>query len=173
MSKLKKKYADTKKAKAITTITQSVKKKGKIKGKNKRETKTLRGMCPHHIINKKGNLKKRIITEVKELDGKNEGYCFCELCGEAWPMRFMEKNDVKEATASFMELVNQYKFASTEIGSSSKNVDYGAQLGAMLANFPKMYNRTANIVEKQDSVKKKKKNKGGDSANFGEWKIRR
>ena len=173
MSKLKKKYADTKRAKAITTITDSVKKKGKIKGKNKRQTKTLRGMCPHHIINKKGNLKKRIITEAREVDGQNMGYCFCELCGEAWPMEFAAKDEIKDITETFMEYVNQYKFAAVEIGSSAKNVDYGSQLGAMLANFPKMYNRTASIVKKQDSVKKKKKKGSGDSENFGAWKIRR
>ena len=41
----------------IAIITENLSKKGEIKGRNKRQTKVLRGACMHHVINRKGKVK--------------------------------------------------------------------------------------------------------------------
>ena len=42
-----------KKSKALILISKANRKHGLLKGKNKKETKQLRMMCPHHKITKK------------------------------------------------------------------------------------------------------------------------
>ena len=48
------------KSKALLQVTKSINKKGKLKGRNKKETKMLKGMCTHHKINKNGKVKMRV-----------------------------------------------------------------------------------------------------------------
>lgn len=152
--------------KAVSTISKSVNKKGKIKGKNKKETKYLTRACTHHVYNKKGKLKPKFFNNAK-------GECICELCGAHFPTKFVEKADVKEMIKPILGLVDQAKTMAVSGGLGEGAVNKFVNVAVLLHEFPKDYTRAVEAISKRDAVKKKKNNNGnnngGGSSQYGGW----
>lgn len=149
----------------IDVETQHVK-KGRLKGANKKQTRILRGSCVHHVITKNGKIK-------GTWSNNGKGQCQCYLCKATWPTKMLDKYEVEKKLHGAKELVNQAKFISQAINADRKTVTFYANLGASLEMFPNEYNNIKRIVEKRDSLKKKKK-KGGNSGpktTIGYWSV--
>lgn len=151
--------------KVVQKITKSVTKHGKIKGHNKKETKLLKGICPHHRVNKKG---KQVPTIYN-----NGDYCICTMCGEKFPADFYQKDEYKNILRDVREMNNQAKFMAVATNSGEKTVSYFCQFGGMLSSYSKMFKRVTHVAAKQGSVKSKKKKHNNGSNQYGSWGQRR
>lgn len=149
--------------KAVAAISKSLNKKGKIKGKNKKETKYLKRACTHHYYNRKGKLKAAFFNN-------SNGECVCEICQRSFPTRPETKDNVRNALETGLGLVNQAVTAAVAGGLGEKAVDKFVNLKVLLEEFPKDYSRTMKAISKEDNIKKKKKNNnGGGSSQYGGW----
>ena len=146
----------------INVIDQHTK-KGKIRGKNKTQTKILVGACPHHTFNGKGKLKTTLGN-----NGKNK--CTCRRCKADFEPRTYTKEEVIKKIAGAKEVVNQMKYLSVAVKAGPEAVKFSTEAGSILELLPKFYRKTAKIAEKSESVRKKRKNKKHSSANdYGSW----
>ena len=68
-------------------ITDSLNKRGEIKGRNKKETKNLKAMCMHHKYTKKGKLRPEIIND-------GAGKCTCTMCTHSFSTEIKKKEKV-------------------------------------------------------------------------------
>jgi hypothetical protein len=151
--------------KAVSAISKSLNKKGKIKGKNKKETKYLMRACTHHYYNRKGKLKPAFINN-------SNGECICELCQRSFQTKPETKADVKDKLNPILSLANQAVTAAVAGNLGDKAVDKFVNLKVLLEEFPKDYSRTMKAISKEDNIKKKKKNNnggGGGSSQYGGW----
>lgn len=150
--------------KAVSAVSKSLNKKGKIKGKNKKETKYLKRACTHHYYNRKGKLKAAFFNN-------SNGECICELCGRSFPTRPETKDEVRNKLEAALGLANQAVTASVAGGLGEKAVDKFVNFKVLLEEFPKDYSRTMKAISKEDNIKKKKKNNngGGGSSQYGGW----
>ena len=155
-----------KNVKAVAAISKSLSKKGKIKGKNKKETKYLMRACTHHYYNRKGKLKPAYIND-------SNGSCICELCQRSFPTKPETKAEVKDKISSVLGLANQVVTASVAGDLGEKAIDSFVNLKVLLEEFPKNYSRAMKAISKEDNIKKKKnKNNGGGgggSSQYGGW----
>lgn len=153
-----------KESKIVMQISKSVTKKGKLKGHNKKETKVLRAMCPHHKLNKHGKLKATIWVN----DGE---YCVCTLCNKKFPGNFYEENEISKIVNEMEELNNQNKFSAVATNAGEDAIRFFAESGVMLSKYKKMSKKTKNLAAKQNSMKNKKKNgrNYGGSSMYGSW----
>ena len=149
------------KAKSVIQVTKSLNKKGKLKGRNKKETKMLKGVCPHHRLNKHGKIKPTIFSN----DGES---IICELCGARFPASFFSNDAMKDIVSEMKSLNDQNKFTSVAIGAGDATVDYFAQMGVALQSYVKNSKKLRNVAEKQTKVKKKSKSSAGSGA-YGSW----
>lgn len=150
----------------LSILKQNTSKNGKLRGKNKRETKILRGACVHHTLNKKGRVKSTIDAS------RADGTCYCRQCGHEFKAGAYSKPEVKEMLAPAKDVVNNLKFLSVAVSAGSDTVRFSAELGSMLELLPKTYNQVANIALKSISAKNKKKhgkNKYEMSNSIGAW----
>ena len=150
--------------KAVSIISKSLNKKGKIKGKNKKETKYMKRACVHHYYNRKGKLKPAFFNNSK-------GECICELCGRSFQAVPETKENVREKLEDILSLVNQVACVSVSASLGEKAVDKFVNLKVLLEEFPKDYSRAIKAVSKEENIKKKKKNNnnGGGSSQYGGW----
>lgn len=150
--------------KAVAAVSRAVNKKGKIKGKNKKETKYLKRACTHHRVTKNGKIKPAFINT-------SNGECVCELCGRSFPTKPESKSDVRDKLEYVLGLANQAATASVAGGLGEKIVDKCVTLKVLIEEFPKDYNRIMKAISKEDNIKKKKKhnNNGGGSSQYGGW----
>ena len=149
--------------KAVSAVSKSLNKKGKIKGKNKKETKYLQRACTHHYYNRKGKLKAAFINN-------SQGECVCELCMRSFPTKPETKDNVRNNLETALGLANQAVTAAVAGGLGEKAVDKFVNLKVLLEEFPKDYSRTMKAISKEDNIKKKKKNNnGGGSSQYGGW----
>jgi hypothetical protein len=150
--------------KAVSAISKSLNKKGKIKGKNKKETKYLMRACTHHYYNRKGKLKPAYIND-------SNGSCVCELCQRSFPTKPETKAEVKDKVTPILGLANQVVTAAVAGDLGEKAIDTFVSLKVLLEEFPKHYSRTMKAISKEDNIKKKKKhnNGGGGSSQYGGW----
>ena len=150
--------------KAVNAISKAVNKKGKIKGKNKKETKYLERACVHHIINRKGKLKSKFFNN-------SNGECICELCGRSFQTKIEAKTDVRKKIEDAINLANQAVTAATAGSLGEKTVEKLVDLKVSLEEFPKNYSRIMKAISKEDNIKKKKNNNngGGGSSQYGGW----
>lgn len=154
--------ADLKKVKALQLVSKSVNKKGKLVGKNKKETKMLKAVCPHHRINKHGKVKPTFMNN-------GEGTCVCTMCRATFPAKFF-KDEKLDGIIGDMKTVNeQAKFMAVATGAGNQTIDFFTQFGVMLANYKKAYTKERNVAEKQSNVKNKKKKKSYESNQYGSW----
>jgi hypothetical protein len=152
--------------KAVSAISKSLNKKGKIKGKNKKETKYLMRACTHHYYNRKGKLKPAFIND-------SNGTCVCELCQRSFPTKPETKDAVKNKITPILGLANQVVTASVAGNLGEKAIDSFVNLKVLLEEFPKNYSRAMKAISKEDNIKKKKKKNinggGGGSSQYGGW----
>lgn len=156
------------KSKLVTKITAMLNKKGKIKGKDKKETKTAKASCPHWKLNKKGK-------QVPNIDVIGD-YAICRGCGAKIPLQFYDNDHVKEIIGNMTELNNQAKFLSVATNSGEEMLGMFSKAGVLLALYKKQYKKIRKIAEKQSNItgkkgkKNKNKNGGGTSSDaFGSW----
>ena len=150
----------------IVMLSEHVNKRGELRGKDKKETKTLKSMCVHHRLNKKGKVKPRI--------GVDNGRCTCEMCGHKFGTRILKHDDVRKIVKPLVELVDQSKYMTVAGDLGDEATNYFCKLAVELDKFPKAYGKVADAVQKKDSVKKKKnKNRkghgGSGSSSYGSW----
>ena len=148
--------------KSVEQISKNVSKKGRIKGKNKKETKALIGMCPHHKYNKNGKLKPTIFSN----DGE---YCIGAMCGAKFPASFYKNEEIGEIVAEMKQINNQNKFTAVATNAGNEMNDYFAQMGVMLQYYKKNSKKVRNVAEKQGRVKEKKKKQSSGSSMYGSW----
>ena len=151
----------------IAKISENVNKNGKIKGKNKKQTKDLKNACFHHYYNKRGKLKPRI-------HNNGSGKCTCSMCSHSFTTKLKSKAEITELNDDYMEAIDQTKFIVASAGLGKECEDYLANLAIGVGKFPKMYCKIKHQAEKTESVKKKK-NKSGNKNNsyssaMGGWK---
>lgn len=153
------------KIKVVSAVSKSINKHGKIKGKNKKETKYLTRACTHHKYNRKGKLKPAFINNA-------EGECVCELCGRSFPTKPETKDNVKKLINPIRELADQAATGAVAGGLGEKAIDKLVTIKVLLAEFPKDYSKIMKAISKEDNIKKKKKhnnNGGGGSSQYGGW----
>lgn len=149
-------------SKALTSVSKSLNKKGRIKGKNKKETKALKGACPHHKINRKGRVKPTVYVQDKD--------CICELCGKRFPAKFFSNEKVDEIVDDFEEFNNQAKYLATAVNQNSEICDFFSEVGVRIVGIKKKYKKVRNVAKKQSDIKKrKKKNRYQGSSQYGSW----
>ena len=149
--------------KAVNAVSKALSNKGKIKGKNKKETKYLKRACTHHHYNRKGKLKADFFNNAN-------GQCICELCGRSFPTKPESKDNVRKALETALGLANQAATAIVAGDLGEKALEKVVNLKVLLEEFPKDYSRTMKAISKEDNVKKKKKNNnGGGSSQYGGW----
>lgn len=150
----------------LSILKQNTSKNGKLRGRNKRETKILRGACVHHTLNKKGKVKTTIDTS------KADGTCYCRQCGNSFKIGSYSKGEVKNVLTPVKDVVNNLKFLAVAVSAGPDTVRYSAELGSMLELLPKTYGNVSEIAVKATSSKgKKKHNKNRYDANnsYGAW----
>ena len=150
--------------KNVVKVTKSMNKKGRLKGTNKKETKTLKGMCPHHKINKNGKTKPTTFI--------TDGYCICKMCGAKFPARFYNNDTLDEVIDGMKELNNQNKYASVAVNSGDKMVDFFCTFGVMLTTYKKNSKKIRAVAKKQGELNKKKNKSSGGSSMYGSWGTR-
>ena len=148
----------------IAIITDHYK-KGKLRAGSKKEKKILKGACTHHFLSKNDRVKPAYYN-----DGR--GYCTCNICGHTWPAKMKPKDKVESAIGPVRELNDQLKTLAQAMNADKKTIGYVSEFGSMIELFPPFYERIKTVAEKNDRVKKKKKNKGSSDGgvSFGAWK---
>lgn len=154
------------KLKVVYQTTKVLNKKGKIKGKNKKETKALKAQCCHHMYNKKMKQKPTIFRT-------GDDYAICEACGARFPVKVFEDDELNARIKGFEEMNNQAKYIAVAVGAGNSTVEYFSKVGAAIQPFKKTYKKIRTIAQKKNSLNKKKNKKGnrtgGGSAQYGSW----
>lgn len=172
MSKDKNKYKSTEvqvtKGSPIQKVTDSLNKRGQIKGNTKKETRALKGLCVHHKLNKKGKVK-------PDISNHGNGECSCNMCEHTFSAKIPSHDKVVETIDEMIRLNNQAKFMAVAVDSGDETIKYFAAMGVQLMNYRKTYEKLKNVAERQENIKKgKNKGKGrndfnGGSTNYGSW----
>ena len=156
---------------AVVKITESLNKRGEIRGTNKKETKNLVAMCPHHKITKKGK-KRSTLYPVSD----KKGVYICSMCGRKVVTHIYTKEEAHEAVNKTRTLLDQARFfvEAGELGNDTAG--YLARLSVDIAHLPKTYNKIAKAVVKSDNIKKHKKkgkhgNGGFTNEDLGSWRM--
>lgn len=153
--------------KSVELLTRAYKhSSGKIKGKNKKETKLLKLGCTHHIYNKKGRLKAQIRNN-------GDGTCACRMCKHNFPTKLASPNTIEESVGGVQKYVDQAKFLNIAIDGGTEADKFLVDYAIMTGQFPKVYSKIAKIANKRDTVKKKKKNRSAATSSLGSWGPRR
>ena len=150
--------------KAVIQITKNLSKNGKLKGKNKKETKALKAAFPFHKLNKKGRLVPTTFIQ--------HGYNICTVTNKKFPARFFSKEEIKDRLDNMEELINQGKFFAVATNAGDGMVDYFCKIAVEFSRFKKNFKKVSKIATKQSSFKDKKKNKHNDvSSSYGSWNV--
>jgi len=154
----------TSKGSVVSVIKANTTKKGKIQGRNKHETRIMKGACPHHTINKKGKIVPTLVS-----DRDNSKYRICRLCGARVEPTTYTKDELSKKLQGAIDVDNNMKFLSVAANSGESMVRFSSELGSMLKLVKKYYRSIAKTVEKREKIKNKnnKKNRGNDS--LGSW----
>ena len=156
------------KSNPIVKVSDSLTKSGKIKGKGKKETKTLRLICPHHAINKKGKIKPQI-------DNDGVGTCTCDLCQRSFRTKLYSHDEIEEIKDTAIELFDQGEFMAVSCDAGEDAIIAFAEAKVAIVNAIKAYERVKGIAQKQERVKNKRgknkrhnNNESGESL-YGSW----
>jgi hypothetical protein len=152
----------------VKVVTQHVDKKGRLKGNSKKETKALRSICPHHMLNKKGNKVKAKI----DVHGKE---CQCQICKEKFANQFYDDQAYDKAYNPIKMVASQAKMMAAATNADKKTVQEVAEFNLRLDGFGKVYKNLRKVAEKEESVKKKKGNKKDKvkSSAYASWQVNR
>lgn len=152
----------------VAKISSKLNKHGEIRGKNKKETKTLRAMCPGNAINKKGKLKARIYND-------GNGTCTCLMCTKKFPTELYSKGKVSHMVKDMGALLHQARFMVVSADLGKETEEYLARLSVDVEHLPKVYGKIKHAVEKREHIRNKKKggnrkNRGSGSESYGAWR---
>lgn len=160
-----KKYDRSCKIVAVMTITNALTKKGKIKGRNKKETKLLRDSCVHHLWDKRER------CYISPIFSNADGTRVCEMCGAKFSSHFYENAELKNVIRPMLELTNQLKFMTVAIGADNKTVDAVVQAHVLNKRLAEIYKNCRKVAASKSKVKKYKKGKKHQALNqYGSWK---
>ena len=148
--------------KPIQDVTRVLDRKGRLKGKNKKQTKILKYSCVHHKYNKKMN---KVKTTAKKVGNS----LICSACGAEISKQFFPKNQVKDICNELQEIVQQAKFLSVACGTSPDTINFFSKFSVELSMFPKAYKRLSEIANNRGKMKKKKNDYSG-SRQYGAWR---
>ena len=159
----KRKNRKVKELPQVRTTTKFVTKKGKLKGRNKKETRLLKAACTHHIY-VDGELVAPIYTE-------SNGTRVCELCGKVFSAQFYNKSELHQTIDPTIELSNQMKFMAVAVGASESDVDMITKGHVYLTKMPKIYKKLTKVAAVESRVGKKKKGKKAfGTMQYGSWR---
>ena len=149
--------------KEIVMVDKCLNKHGKIKGKNKKDTKLKRTSCVHHKYNRKGNLRNTCFPI-------SDNQLQCKRCGAVINTVNYSKKDVKEAIEPVIEILESNKFVAAATNAGQSVVSYLVQTENMVKQMPKVSGKLSKIASKRSSVKnRKKKHDSYDSSKYGNW----
>lgn len=151
---------------SVRLITNSLSKKGRIRGKSKKETRLLLATCPHHVYSKKGKIKPTIDYD--------NGMCTCYLCSATFSAAPYDNGEFNKKHKDMTEIIDQAKFMSVEIGGGAETDEFLSSYAAQHKKFKKVYNKITDVAVKQSKIKKskKKKSNSGGSSRYGSWSTR-
>lgn len=151
----------------VQIVTNSLNKHGEIRGDNKKETKNLKAMCPHHKITKKGKIKPTVYND-------GNGTCTCEMCGHKFPTHLFDKDEIGKIVGKMTQTLDQARYMAEAADLGKETKAYLAQTSVSVSHFPKTYGKIKHVVEKSENTKKKKnrnRNGGrGGSESYGGWR---
>ena len=151
--------------KPIQVTNKALTKKGRLKGKNKKETKALKNACMHHKITRKGKLKPAYFIQDND--------CVCTMCGHRFPASFFSNDEVDSRLDDMIEMNDQLKYLTIAVDGGNEAAEYASSLGVNLGRFKKQYKKARNIAKKQNDVKRKKhKKRYTGSSQYGSWSSR-
>lgn len=162
----KEKNVVEKKGSIVATITNNLNKHGEIKGANKKETKNLRAMCPHHKINKKGKIKPTVYND-------GNGTCTCEMCGAKFTTHLYNNEETDKIVGKFKGMLDQARYMCEAADLGKDTSSYLAKLSVDVSHFGKTYGKIKHVVERTENMKRKKKDnrsRGNGSENYGGWR---
>lgn len=142
-------------------ITDSLNKKGKIKGKSKKETLILKGACEHHRLNGKGKARQRVYV--------TNHVAHCKMCGASFRTDLYNDEELMKVLDNMKELNNQAKFMVKAIDGGKDLEHFFCSMGANLNLYKKFYKNVSKVVDKIDHSKKKKKKNYTNSSEYGTW----
>ena len=145
----------------VLEVTKHLNKKGNLKG-SKKEVKTLRSICCHHVMNKKGKVKPKIHEENRN--------CKCPICKDKFRPDFYSDQEYDKAYNGYKPIVSQAKFLAVATGASKTSVQRVAGFSLDLDRFGKTYKNLRSVAQKQDKVKNKKKRRK-ETEDLGSWKF--
>lgn len=160
---------------AAAVITDNRNKQGVIKVKHdKKATKKLKLICPHHKVNKKGKL-------VPTIEKVSESKCRCTMCGAELDMGRLTSEDIKKSTNDKMAQIRQGTFMIARLSKKENNHKYDAvyQKLESAAIILKEVDNTLNNVKdiasksyKDDDDKKKDKGGNKNGGSLSSWVTR-
>ena len=152
----------------VQLATKNRSKKGRLKGSNKKETKTLRLCCPHHYYNKKGVLKSATFAP-------NNNDLICEQCLRKIHVHQTHNSTVKKTVKTVKGYLRQLQFANVEINGGEKVQKDINELMVRIDKLPKLYKKIFAIVGSMTKKpkNKKKRKKGGSTQQWGTWEATR
>lgn len=148
----------------LKVVTNHVNKKGRLTG-SKKEKAVLRSICPHHVLDKKGRIKKAKLDSVDH--GKK---CQCRICQDKFKSGYYTDQEYEKGYSSFKEIISQAKMVAVAVGADQKSIQGIATLNLQVDRFGKVYRNLRKLGQKQDKVKGKKKRKR-ESGSMGEWRV--
>lgn len=157
-------YRDKEKIESVEIITKKLNKKGKLKGKNKKETKMLKAVCPHHHYNKKHKL-------IPDIRNDGHGHCICLKCGAVFKAGWYDNDELHALTDDAKEFLNAGKFASVATHAGSKAVDVFTKATVAMEESAKVYKKIRKIGKKSESIHKKKKKNNYGGGQYGSWSV--
>lgn len=153
-----------KKYQAVLSTTEALTKKGKLKGKNKKQTKLLKAACCHHVYNRKGKLR-------PTYHDNSHGNVTCELCGRSFSVMWADKDKINDIIKPVLSYMDQAAAGAVAGNLGEKAVDTLVHTKVAVTQFPKNYEKVMKVLHKASRMKKKKNrnNNGGGSTQYGSW----
>lgn len=151
---------------SVQVVTNSLNKHGEIKGRDKKETRNLRAMCPHHKITRKGKIKPAVYND-------GNGTCTCEMCGHKFPTHLFDKDETSKIVGKVTQLLDQSRYMAEAANLGKETKRYLAETSVSVSHLPKTYGKIKRVVEKSENTKKRKNknNRGrGGSETYGGWR---
>lgn len=161
------KKGNTKRSEMLRLISNKINKKGKIKGKDKKETKQFRALCAHHVITKKGKIKNKLVTY-------NKTNAICKLCNAIVPVTLMSPEEVEKTLETGRIMYDQSKYVAVKMGMRPETVDIICNGAVYWYKMKKIFPRICEIVNKTNALNhhKNKPNDNNRDKVFGQWRIR-
>lgn len=151
--------------KIIDIIEERSDKHGKIRGRNKQETKDLRNSCTHHKVTKKGKI--RGTLQPSDV----EGYLYCPKCGKLVSTELATPEMIDENFTETSGLLSQSLYFAQALDAGEGVIRDIAESNIRLMRVKKSVKKLTKMAKKTDNLsdKGKKNKKNVSSATFGSW----